>query len=379
MPLKRLSFTAPPPKVALLPDALFFTRAVAVSPTATSAEVATQVELALEAMAPFPVAQMYHGYHWRPGFQHALVFAAYRKRFTTEQTDAWGDAEVVLPTFASLLNAKVERATTLVLTTADGITAVHWDDPADAPTAVIARAFSAEATESERATMRDDILRTMGGTRSAVEINETPAVDTDGASGIDLLFRSGKTTSGFTREELDALDVRDKADLAARRRARLRDLTLWRIFVGCAAAMVFAALLEAAMIGASFWQETRQAVIDQRAPVVAEIEKANDLATRIEELSTKRLLPLEMIELLRAKKPDSVVFTRITTTGVYSLEITAQTNASDDMIAYRSALLEQKELLSEVTVNSTGSRDGVTSYRVNVTFAPAAVKPEVQS
>src|SRR5438874_170651 len=87
----------PPPKVALLPDALFFTRAVAIAAGATSAEAAAQVELALEALSPFPLAQLYYGSFWVPGAEHAFVFAAYRRRFTAEQTAAWTEAEYVLP------------------------------------------------------------------------------------------------------------------------------------------------------------------------------------------------------------------------------------------------------------------------------------------
>ena len=68
----RFSLTAPPPKVVLLPDAQFFTRVVPVEGVATAAEVAAQVELALEALAPFPLAQMYHGHFWKPGAKHAL-------------------------------------------------------------------------------------------------------------------------------------------------------------------------------------------------------------------------------------------------------------------------------------------------------------------
>ena len=59
--------------------------------------VAAQVELALEALAPFPLAQMYYGHFWKTGAANALVFAAYRKRFTAEQTEAWHDAEAVMP------------------------------------------------------------------------------------------------------------------------------------------------------------------------------------------------------------------------------------------------------------------------------------------
>ena len=86
----------PPPRVALLADEVFFTRVVPVVPGATAAEVAAQVELALESLSPFPIAQLYHGHFWKPGLDRAFVFAAYRRRFTVEQTEAWPRAQLQL-------------------------------------------------------------------------------------------------------------------------------------------------------------------------------------------------------------------------------------------------------------------------------------------
>src|SRR5580658_8573017 len=104
MPFSPFSFFRsgpPPPRVALLPDALFFVRAVPVpgaaagGPETPPAEVAAQVELALEGVSPFPLTQLYYGYFWLPGSSHALAFAAYRRRFTVEQVAAWQGAELV--------------------------------------------------------------------------------------------------------------------------------------------------------------------------------------------------------------------------------------------------------------------------------------------
>src|SRR5688572_22604919 len=106
-PISLLRAGPPPPKIALLPDGVFFTRAVPITAGATAAEAATQVELALEAASPFPLAQLYYGWVWAPGAERAFVFAAYRRRFTVEQTADWQGAEVVLPAFATVVGAQV--------------------------------------------------------------------------------------------------------------------------------------------------------------------------------------------------------------------------------------------------------------------------------
>ena len=83
-PLRFLRAAPPPPNVVLLPDALFFTRVVAVSEGAAATAAAAEIELALEGVSPFPLAQLYYGWFWKPGSRHALVFAAYRRRFTAD-------------------------------------------------------------------------------------------------------------------------------------------------------------------------------------------------------------------------------------------------------------------------------------------------------
>ena len=217
----RFSFKAPPPAVVLLPDAQFFTRVVPVAEAATAADVAAQVELALEALAPFPLAQMYYGHFWKTGAANALVFAAYRKRFTAEQTEAWHDAEAVMPAFAATLSAKVTRATTLLLTADDSVTAVHWANASDVPSAVVTRPIPPDATDAQRAAVRDDVLRSAGESVTVEDAGGLPVPDPESDDG-ELAFKAGKWAMSFSREELDALDVRDKEDLAARRRARSR-------------------------------------------------------------------------------------------------------------------------------------------------------------
>jgi hypothetical protein len=81
-PLSFLRSGPPPPKVALLRDAVFFSRAVAVPAGATRAEVVSLVGLALEGLSPFPLAQLYYGYFWPEGATQVLAYASYRRRFT---------------------------------------------------------------------------------------------------------------------------------------------------------------------------------------------------------------------------------------------------------------------------------------------------------
>jgi len=372
-----LKMSVPARKVVLLPDAHFFCRAVPVTENATPAEAAAQVELALEALSPFPPAQMYHGHFWRPGAKHACVFAAYRKRFTTEQIESWAEAEAVLPTFASMLGAPIKHLTTLLLWSEKGLTAINWNDVNDSPVSVIARDLPPEPTEADRAALRAAVLLESGGPRTVVEPATAPVYDAT-ARGDEFIFRCDPLTVAFAREQLDVLDVRDKEELAARRRSRSRDLLLWRVLLGCAAAILLAASLDVALIGGRLWQKGRIMRVEMQEPVVAKILMAKNLSTRIDELSTRRMRPFEMISMVADKKPASVTFVSATVTNLYTLDVEAQAATSTDLDAFRSALSSNPGFAS-VEFKGNRLQNGLTTFRVVVTFRPEAFKAVPQS
>ena len=372
LPLPRFLMTgAPAPKVELLPDGLFFTRAFPVAAGASAAEAAAQAELALEGISPFPPAQLYHGFYWVPGAERVLVFAAYRRRFTREQLAAWEGAALVLPAFAALLGIDARPATTLLVPSAGGLTAVHWDSGA-VPAAVQFRPLPPEATEADRARVRDELLRKFAGSRQVVEPG-APAVAL-ARGGAELAFAAGPHVSRLPASQAAAMDVRDKAELAALRRAHTRDLALWRGFLGSAAAILLVLLGDVAVAGAGLWQQARAAKIATQQPVVDKIMTAQNLAARINEFSSKRLLPLEMISLVSEKKPASIQFLRATTNGLYGLTLEAQTASPSDVAVFRSAL-GALPACEAVEVRDQRTRDNLMTFTLAITFRPGALKP----
>ena len=149
----------PPPKVAILPDSVFFSRSIPIPAGATRADVVAQVGVALESLSPFPLAQLYFGYYWPEGADRALAFASYRRRFTAEQLAEWSGAAHVMPAFAAVLGCEVAPATTLILSSDSGLTAVHWA-LGPVPSAVLHKPVAPEATPDERAAVRAALSNT---------------------------------------------------------------------------------------------------------------------------------------------------------------------------------------------------------------------------
>jgi hypothetical protein len=270
-----------------------------------------------------------------------------------------------------------EPATTLLFPSADGFTALYWDS-GTVPAAVRTCTLAADATDADRAQAREELLRAMGGSRAVIDLTAAPevAVSPDEKT---LLFRAGEFTARLPVAASASLDVRDKGELATLRRGRARDLVLWRVLAGCAWALVLLGVGELGIAGGrAFWLKTQTIRIRAQAPLVDKVTTANDLANRIEELSTKRLLPLEMVSLVGSEdKRGGILFTSFTsstTNGLYTLQIQAQTQNSAELELYRTTL-EKLPSVAQVDIPKPDSRNGVTTFQLIITFKPDAIKP----
>jgi hypothetical protein len=377
--LNTLRAGPPPPKVAFLPDGLFFSRAVPVAAGATPAEAAAQVELGLEAVSPFPLTQLYYGYYWTPGAERALVFAAYRRRFTADQVAAWDGADLVLPSFAAPLGGEVAPATTVLLTAPEGLTALHWES-GRVPASVLFRPLPAEPeeatpetigqAEAARAGLRDELIRAAGGSRAVIDLG--PPVAESSQTDREVVFRADGFVSRFAAPVATALDVRDKAELAHLRAARRRDLILWRVAVGCVVSLGLLLVGELALFGAHRWQATRLALLAVQKPRVEKIMALQEVTQRIDELSNKRLLPFEMMETVSAQKPKEIVFTRAYSTpsgGLYTLRVEAYTNNTPQIAVWRSAL-EKLPVCEKVDTINLVTRNDRATFTLVVSFKP---------
>lgn len=380
-PLRLLRAGPPPPRVALLPDALFFTRAVPVTPGAAPAEAATQIELAIESISPFPLNQLYYGSFWRPGQEQALVFAAYRRRFTSEQTAGWAGSELVLPAFAAVLGAELAPATTVLLPGADAMTGVHWGERG-AAARVVVLPLPPEPTDEDRASVRDALLREFGGSKQVVELTSPPVADA-GASDHEIVFRAGEIVSRLPAASAAVMDVRDKAELALLRNARRRDVLMWRVALGAAAALLLLGIGELALMGGRAWQQVRVRQYMAQKPLVDRISGIHELTSRIEDLATKRLLPMEMLSEVVGfsakleRKPEDILFTRMTadqTRGLYTLVIEGRTSNSDQVNAYETTLKNLPSIQSAQARFGQVAGDRAT-FTLTVVFKPDALKP----
>ena len=382
-PLHFLRAGPPPPKICLLPDALFFTREVSVTADAPAADVAALVELALESLAPFPIAQLYYGYYHPSGATAALVFAAYRRRVTAEQTDLWHEADLVLPTFAALLGAPLAPGTTLILTHPESLTALHA--AAEGPVQIFTTPLAPTtdelpANEAALAAAKADLLRRVGGSTTVLDLATLPVAQAVASDG-NFTFVAGELSSRLPAAIAANLDVRDKAALVARRRTLARDVIFWRVAVGCVLALVLMGLGEIALsAGRATWQKVRLVQLAAQRPTVEKIMTAQAIATRIEDLSTKRLLPMEMISVVAAKIPGVIRFSRVVTDAkdLERVTIDARTDNSGEITLFKTAIEALPEVAhAEIGAQRNAPGSPTTTFTLTTTFKAGAVKPAV--
>jgi hypothetical protein len=139
---------------------------------------------------------------------------------------------------------------------------------------------------------------------------------------------------------------------------------------------VVAAVMQFGLQGGRLWLKSQQIRMAGQTPAVQKIETKHNLANRIEELSTRRLMPIRMLEIIneQGKRPKTIQFLRAATKGLYVLEVEGQTNATPDVFNYQAAL-KDLPACDRVEVGQTTDRGGVTRFTLTVTFKPEALRP----
>ena len=237
-PLTR-AFTGPKPQeAAMLPGNRFFVRRLAVE----GEDVAGQVNLALEAVSPFPLEQMLVGFVTSADGKQVLAYAAHRRRFTAEESFAWPEDCQVVPEFLALCGHRPAAGGIVVHRGEERLTALAWMAGEELPAAIVV-AELADADEAGLA--REAAARADLAADSPVE-NLTGALT--GAIVEGNLILKGEFEGTFTipKKGLDDSDIRDSDFLAERRKKERLNLILWNVARAGVAVLILSLLLDIA-------------------------------------------------------------------------------------------------------------------------------------
>ncbi len=371
--LSRLFKDAKPQEAAMLPGNRFFVRRLSVE----GDDIPGQVNLALEAISPFPLEQMLVGFVTSADGKQVLAYAAHRRRFTAEESFAWPEDCQVVPEFLALCGHRPAADGIVVHRSDERLTALAWKAGDELPAAIVVAelADTDEAAIAREAAARADLAA------------ETPVENVTGVlSGAivegDLILK-GEFEGTFTipQKGLDDSDIRDSDFLAERRKKERLNLILWNAARLGAAVLVVSLLLDIAGGVVGMRRASLEVANEARRPLVEDIEASQAITSRILELGVKRLLPIEMLALVNEKRPATVEFTNIqceikkakdSTIAKPMMTVDAKTPNAGDISDFLKAVQAMPEV--EAATNSEPRvRDTSTTFRIEITFKQAVL------
>ncbi|MEY4818732.1 MAG: hypothetical protein RLZZ23_1505 [Verrucomicrobiota bacterium] len=371
--LSRLFKDAKPQEAAMLPGNRFFVRRLSVE----GDDIPGQVNLALEAISPFPLEQMLVGFVTSADGKQVLAYAAHRRRFTAEESFAWPEDCQVVPEFLALCGHRPAADGIVVHRSDERLTALAWKAGDELPAAIVVAelADTDEAAIAREAATRADLAA------------ETPVENVTGvlAGAIvegDLILK-GEFEGTFTipQKGLDDSDIRDSDFLAERRKKERLNLILWNAARLGAAVLVVSLLLDITGGVVGMRRASLEVANEARRPQVEDIEASQAITSRILELGVKRLLPMEMLALVNEKRPATVEFTNIqceikkakdSTIAKPMMTVDAKTPNAGDISDFLKAVQSMPEV--EAATNSEPRvRETSTTFRIEITFKQAVL------
>ena len=372
-PLSRLFKDAKPQEAAMLPGNRFFVRRL----TVEGEDVPGQVNLALEAISPFPLEQMLVGFVTSADGKQVLAYAAHRRRFTAEESFAWPEDCQVVPEFLALCGHRPKTDAIIVHRGDDRLTALAWKAGEELPLAIVVAelADADEAGIAREAAIRADLP-------ADIAVEKVTGVLSGSIVERDLVLkREGNGTFTIPQKGLDDSDIRDSDFLAERRKKERLNLILWNAARLGAAVIVVSLILDLAGMVVGLRSSSLEAANEARRPVVEDIEASQAITSRILELGVKRLLPIEMLALVNEKRPTTVEFTNIqcelkkakdSTIAKPMMTVDAKTPNAGDISDFLKAVQAMPEV--EAATNSEPRvRETSTTFRIEITFKQAVL------
>jgi len=372
-PLSRLFKDAKPQEAAMLPGNRFFVRRL----TVEGEDVPGQVNLALEAISPFPLEQMLVGFVTSADGKQVLAYAAHRRRFTAEESFAWPEDCQVVPEFLALCGHRPATDAIVVHRGDDRLTALAWKAGEELPLAIVVAelADADEAGIAREAAIRADLP-------ADVAVEKVTGALSGSIVERDLVLKlEGNGTFTIPQKGLDDSDIRDSDFLAERRKKERLNLILWNAARLGAAVIAVSLILDLAGMVVGMRSSSLEAANEARRPVVEDIEASQAITSRILELGVKRLLPIEMLALVNEKRPATVEFTNIqcelkkakdSTIAKPMMTVDAKTPNAGDISDFLKAVQAMPEV--EAATNSEPRvRETSTTFRIEITFKQAVL------
>ena len=376
--------------VLWLPSFHFVVTRVECPNTIPDAERASLMDLTVESHSPFPVEQLFWGYHPDPSSQQALLYMGLKEHFAISKSTIEG-AQYAYPTFLAALGVTSERDDIQIFVDDYGLSALCFEARNPLPKKVLSRSWSAFAVDSPPLWGSEALLKIVRNWAQALKVDTDIPVKNrlirlsdqqlESSSTLHLSLESFHWQNGSEIETLSktligdtlyACDVRDETHIQKLKTKALASHRLWRtlqaggmfaLSLGLLAIALF--LSEQALIK----QEDR---IKKQASTVEQVKQKEILLNSLDLFSIAALQPFEALERMNRVRPDALYFTslqaganRQTEEEEFSITLKAVASSAAQADKFSAQLLADP-FFSDVRLSKLRSKTKRTDFELEV-------------
>lgn len=365
------------------PGHYFFCRRLTIPAELAAGEEGDYVLLELETLSPFPLEHLFYGYVLDAERRYAFVYAAYRRRFESAQTNAWRRQDAVLPDFMVALGQQgLGAGASLALASERSFLLFTYDGASTLPAGFYAEERPQEvegqdSLERQLAAFAKRAPAAMRGATARLWI-ANPAgrwLGNDAWFGAEGSNGEPAARVAISRDAIWRADLRDPETLAKFRREERQNNFLWQGLIGLVASICLL------LMGEALWGATRgylawiNAGNRERAPLVQNIDSLQSVSTRLRLYQESNVEPFSMIQaLLPYQNWPEIVYRRFETNGPEQLVIDARASNQMQVTEFKRRLERFNKVQSVELSNQINNPAGST-FTTTIRFVPYAFAP----
>ncbi len=354
-------------QVCTAPGHVFFCRRIEIPADVADGEREGYLHLKLEGISPFPLDHLQYGYCLDSSKEYAFIYSGYRRSFDNVDITEWSKQEVVVPEFSvGILTGKDAQGTPLLLVSNSSITYFEFDELSELP--CYFESFGRGLTEEgDVRSAKEDLVEItnrlqgrLGESVPRIWITDTEIKIEQKKFEFQATESDRLISTQVDRETLWGMDLRDPESIVHARQEEQRNVLIWRIVLGMAAALALLVFGELLWFGERTYLNLRQDWNQEQAPIVERIISQETTINELMSFQDSDLVPFDMLVAIQPFLTDAVWFTKVETNGTSGLKVFANATSNGQVNQFKTRL-ERFVKIDSVQLENIQSRpDGAT-------------------
>jgi len=361
-------------QVSAAPGHIFFCRRLEIPADVEDSERESYLQLQLEGMSPFPLEHLQFGFYVDSAKRYAFIYSGYRRSFDNAEMSEWSKQEVVIPEFSvGVLAGKGEEGSPLLLVSDSSISYFEFDDLSEIPCYFESFPRNSGEDGAVRPASEDledvtERLKSRIGEECLRIWNAITKITIEQKKFELQAMEAGKLiTVQVEREVLWDMDLRDPESVEQAKQEEQRNVLIWRVVLGVAAALALLLFGELLWFGERAYLNLRQDWNAEQSPIVERIISQQTTINELLSFQDSDLVPFDMLVAIQPFLTDAVWFTKVETNGTNSLKVFANATSNGQVNQFK-ARLERFVKIDTVELENIQSRPGGATFTAFLNF-----------